>query len=366
MGRRLAFFGMPVIVTFLLGICALCGCGSAKTKAEAVRLTDTAMGTIVNVTAYPQGGQDGEAILQEELSLVRSLEEKLLSRRLETSEVYQVNQKSGSGQNMRISEELMEILERCAQMTKDSQGAFDVALGELVALWRIDELAARAAEENGGGESRGELVPSPEEIQKALDRSGMENVLMGEGELCLTGNASLDLGSVGKGVALDEILVDLTKRAGESGSAGISAGVFSLGGSILTYGEKPDRKPWKVAVTDPMDPGKIVGSLSLSGTWFISTSGDYERYFEWEGKRYHHLMDPATGYPAESGLHGVTILSDSGFLSDALSTACFVLGKEKGMELARRYGAEVLFVGEKDELFMSDGMKDVFSVSAEH
>ena len=112
---------------------------------------------------------------------------------------------------------------------------------------------------------------------------------------------------------------------------------------------------------DPADPGKNIGILTLTGNFCISTSGDYERFFEVDGKRYHHILDPKTGEPSDGGIHGVTVVSESGFLSDALSTACFVLGREKGMKLARKYGAEVLFVEDGNEIFMSEGMKALFS-----
>lgn len=100
-----------------------------------------------------------------------------------------------------------------------------------------------------------------------------------------------------------------------------------------------------MGIANPRDTASNVGILTLEGEWFISTSGDYERYAESDGVRYHHIIDPATGYPADSGVAGVTILTKDGFLSDALSTACFILGEEKGMALAESYGAEALFVG---------------------
>ena len=129
---------------------------------------------------------------------------------------------------------------------------------------------------------------------------------------------------------------------------------------MLTFGEKPDGSDWKVGIANPADPSERIGVLTLEGQWCISTSGDYERYVEADGVRYHHIIDPATGYPADSGVSGVTVLTKDGFLSDALSTACFILGPEKGMALASQYGAEVLFVNRDSSILMSDGMKKYF------
>lgn len=316
-----------------------------------VSLTDVAMGTVVNLVVYPGDGMDREEateLASNMLKLVRELEESRLSRKLESSELYQINQSVGSEQGSEISRELFELLDACEKMRLDSEGAFDVTIGALTMLWKMDERAA-------GEETRD--LPAREELLEALSHCGSSKIRLQGDRIFLEKGVKLELGSVGKGAALDEIAKFLSEKD--------LAGIFSLGGSILTFGEKPDGTPWKVGVTDPMQPDQILGTLSLKGQWCVSTSGDYERFFLHDGARYHHLLDPATGYPAKSGVHSVTILCKNGFLSDALSTACFVLGKEKGMELARKYEAEVLFVDEDGGISMSDGLKSIFSVANE-
>ena len=318
---------------------------------EKVSLTDVAMGTVVNFTAYPGTGmsrEEADGRLKDVLKLVRNLEENQLSRKLETSELYQINQNAGNAQGSTVSKELSELLDACGKMQVDSEGVFDISIGALTELWKMDERAA--------GEESGDL-PSEEELREALSHCGSSKIRLQEDRIFLEEGVKLELGSVGKGAALDEIAAFLEGKE--------LAGTFSLGGSILTYGEKPDGTAWKVGVTDPLQPDQILGTLSLKGQWCVSTSGDYERYFLRDGVRYHHLLDPATGYPARSGVHSVTILCKSGFLSDALSTACFVLGKERGMELAKKYEAEVLFVDEDGGISMSDGLKSIFSVANE-
>lgn len=369
---------MCAIFLSLAFLCLFSGCelGTVRTVTnQAISMTDTVMGTIVHMTVYPKEkrAKEGEEAVKALLSMVRGLEEKTLSKRLETAELSKIDQKAGKGEKTLLSSDMTALLKDCRQMTTDSEGAFDVTIGALVSLWRIDERALDASGALSDGDPADKaqegtdkdfgkaqsVIPTKEEIEAAASRCGWEHVHLENGEIWLDEGTSLDLGSVGKGVALDRIRTSLE----EAEDTPVKAGVFALGGSILIYGEKPDGSPWKVGIVDPLDPGKNIGILTLTGNFCISTSGDYERFFEVDGKRYHHILDPKTGEPSGGGIHGVTIVSESGFLSDALSTACFVLGREKGMALAKKYGAEVLFVENDNEIFMSDGMKAVFSTT---
>lgn len=168
---------------------------------------------------------------------------------------------------------------------------------------------------------------------------------------------TLDLGAVGKGIACD-VAQNYLKQQKE-----VSGAVIAVGGSILLYGSKADGSNWNVAVQNPRGKdGEAMGVLSLSGTTNVSTSGDYEKYFMQNGKRYHHILDPSTGYPAESSLISVTVVSDNGLLSDGLSTACFVLGKEKGERLLETYGAEGVFIDQNKKVTVTKGLKDKFTI----
>jgi thiamine biosynthesis lipoprotein len=143
----------------------------------------------------------------------------------------------------------------------------------------------------------------------------------------------------------------------------VSGAVISVGGSIVTYGQKDDGSDWSVAIAGPRsEEGDYLGILSVSGDKFVSTSGDYEKYFIKDGKRYHHILDPDTGYPAESGLISTTVLCDSGLLSDGLSTACFVLGAEKALDLLEEYGAEGILVDEEKNIYLTDGIAEQFTL----
>lgn len=330
-----------ILFSFFLVI-SLNGC--KEEQAELSSVTDVAMGTVVNMKLYhtETGDPTGEV-----MELLRELEEQELSVRRENSAVSYVNSKAGTD-GVPVSHQFGEMIGRCLEVGEKSGGALDVTMGNVVKLWNIDSYA--------GGDSADFQVPDKSALESALASCGNDRILLSKerNQVALQEGTALDLGAVGKGIALDRVHEYLQQHKGITGA------VISIGGSVLTYGTKPDGTDWRVGITDPFDTGRVLGYLTLSGTHFISTSGDYERYVERNGVRYHHIIDPHTGYPASSGLSSVTILSEDGFLSDALSTACFVLGSERGLALAKEYGCEALLVTTEGELLMTDGFRQLF------
>lgn len=343
----------------LLLLCLMISISGCSRSAPAhLTSTDTAMGTVIIQQIYmeavsrdsagPAPNEEGD-LTEEVLARIRRLETETLSTRVKESEVFRINAGAGKGAVTPVSAEMEAILSDCLALSRASGGAFDITIGEVVRLWDIDTWAAKDSENQPSQYQ----LPDKSELSKALGLAGYEKLTLENQSILMPEGMSLDLGAVGKGIALDETLALLQEKE-------VTGAVISVGGSILTYGEKPDKNPWKVAIADPADRSGSIGVLSLTGQWCISTSGDYERYVEVDGIRYHHLIDPAIGYPAKSGIHSVTILAKSGFLSDALSTACFVLGEEKGMELAKQYAVEALFVREDGSISMTEGMQAYF------
>lgn len=347
----------------LLGLMfLLSGCGAASIRQQTS--VDTAMGTIVTQTLYvrQERGQTEQESGEEEgtegesaavMELLTELERQELSWRIEGSEVARINARAsapvpGEPESIPVSSSMQDILGQIWQISTDSKGALDVTLGRLSRLWNLDELTVSAVD----GQA---YIPGSEQIQSALEDTGFARVQLSGGTITLPGGMQLDLGAVGKGIACDRISAYLHSQPQVTGA------VVAVGGSVVTYGKKPDDSPWKVAIMHPREEGNYLGVLSLTGEHFISTSGDYERYVLVDGVRYHHILDPSTGYPARSGLCSVTIVCDSGLQADALSTACFVLGAERGLALTETYGAEALFVDEDGVLYMTEGMKEIFS-----
>jgi thiamine biosynthesis lipoprotein len=300
------------------------------------------MGTVVYQTLYT----DDATLLATVLDVLTQTEEQGVSWRKETSDIAHINAQSASGEQAQISSETKEALLTARAIAADSDGAFDPTVGRLTQLWDFD--------------SGANAVPSDALIQEALKSVGYEKVTMQGDTVTLPDGASLDFGAIGKGIGCDQVLRLLATRADVRGA------VINFGGSsILTYGERSDGQHWRVAITNPTQTDDYLGVLNLAGTNHLSTTGNYERYFEIDGQRYHHILDPDTGYPAQAGLRSVTVLGDSGIVSEGLSTACFVLGREKSAALLDKYGAEAIFVDDQNRVYLTEGVKDEFELLAE-
>lgn len=331
---------------------------NVRTAETPWQYVDTAMGTVIQQTLYAPEEESARDFSLQAMELLWGLEREKISWRLDTSEVYRANAASGSGEGFLLSRDMAELLESGMELSERSQGAFDMTLGSVTRLWDIDEWAAES-------DSKGFQIPSRETLAQALSVCGYEKLRLvweeregeekGQCRLFLPEGMQLDLGAVGKGLGMRELTSLL------EGQSAITGAVISLGGSILTYGSKPDGSSWRVGIIDPFDKSSNIGILSLEGQWCISTSGDYERYVEVDGVRYHHILDPKTGAPAASQVRGVTVLLKDGLLSDGLSTACFILGPQEGMALAAEYGAESLFILSNGEIVMSEGMERFYS-----
>lgn len=321
-------------------------CGKQPVKLTS---TNTAMGTVVQYVVYTKDRKVAEEAVLDLQAKLERLEKEVLSRRIESSQVGVINAQAGSQAGVPVELELYEYLQEIQEIAIESDGALDVTLGEIITLWDLDSLAMSDSKVQ-----QSLMLPEAEELEQALQNTGYEKVVLEEDRIYLPEGMSLDLGAVGKGIACDRISKELEV------CKEIEGAVVSVGGSVVTYGTKWDKSPWNVAIVHPRKEGAYLGTLSVNGTCYISTSGDYERFIEQDGKRYHHIMNPDNGYPADSGLCSVTVVSDNGLLSDALSTACFVLGAEEGIKLVEHYGADALFVTMEQEFVMTDGMKKLF------
>ena len=268
-------------------------------------------------------------------TLVRELDSKQLSRYTSGSEISRINSEAETV----LSDEMRDYITELLEVDKMSGGKFDIALGAVSDLWSFNDSPR---------------VPSTDELTEALSRSGSDKLSLSGNTLTRADGCIIDLGSAGKGIALDKVKSYLSDKK-------ISSAVVSVGGSVLLYG----KGSFNVGVRDPWgEAGRSVMTVKL-GAGCVSTSGSYERCFEQGGKRYHHILDPDTGLPVENGLVSVTVISDSGLLSDALSTACFVLGAEGGAKLAAKYGCEAIFITEDKKVICTDGIKPNVTVHAD-
>ena len=296
--------------------------------------TDFAMDTVVSETLYTTGDDLNTEIGNK----IREIETDLLSWTDENSQIAKLN--ASAGETAEVSDALAGYLEKIFQLAEDSDGAFDPTIGKIIRLWDI-------AGDNPH-------VPDQTELDELLKDVGYQKVTLDGDKVTLEKDMTLDLGATGKGIGCD-VVSDYLKTQED-----VSGMILNLGGSsVMAYGEKPDGSDWKVAVTDPRDTeGDYLGAVTLKGEEFLSTSGDYEKYFMEDGKRYHHILDPKTGYPVWNGLDSVTVVCDSGLLADGLSTACFVLGMDDALDLLEKYNAEAIFVDEDKNVYLTSGIKD--------
>ncbi len=328
---------VPALVLILAFVLVSCTSGAGK-REKTYRLNDFVMSTVLSVTLY--GSKDH---CEEVHTLLDNLEKKELSWREPASELAGVNKRIRSGKECGLTPDFAGWMEKSKDLAGQSGGAFDPTIGSLIDLWNI--------------EGENPAIPPQEEITLLIEETGYEKIHLKDGKLSIAGKAKFDLGAVGKGIGADEVLKYLKSRSD------ISAGIVAIGGTVLTYGSKPDAKPWQVAIQDPRaQDGTPMGVLEIDRTTCVSTSGDYEKYFEENGKRYHHILNPQTGWPADNGLISVTVVCDDGLLSDGLSTACFVAGRKKGMEILKKYEAEGIFIDKNKNVYVTDGLKDNFSL----
>lgn len=298
-----------------------------------------AMDTYITMTAY---GRDAETALSKAEDKLTELEQ-LWSVTAPESDIYAVNH--SNGQSVQISKETAELLSFALQMAEETGGALEPTIYPVLSAWGF------TTEEN--------RVPSDMEIAELLENVGYERVRLEGSTVQLDSGTMLDLGSVGKGYSGDlaaQVLKD----------NGITSALLDLGGNIQAVGTKADGSPWRLGLRDPSSGGTL-GILEISDMAVV-TSGNYERYFIGEdGKQYGHIIDSATGYPAESGLASVTVIAEEGHLCDALSTSLFVMGFDQAAEYWRQHqNFDMILITEEGEIYLTKGIMDVFTVDSYH
>ncbi len=260
----------------------------------------------------------------------------------ERSDLTELNRQAGNGA-VPVSEEVFDLIEEAVRYAEQTGGAFDPTVGALSSLWHF---------------SAGEpVLPTAQQIEQALETVGWRSLELNEESHTVKlgkQGMTVDLGAIAKGHALD--------RAGEIvRGSGAPGGLVNAGGDVIVVGEKAPGIPWKIGVQDPRDPQGLIAVAELTDCAVV-TSGDYERFFERDGTRYHHILDPRTGYPAR-GVRSVTIVSPSATEADALATAVFVMGAEKGLELINaRESVEGFIIDADGKVHMSTGGAPLFTM----
>lgn len=329
---------------YILGLAmcfiALTSCSSNEPQSKSF----FAMDTYMTIKAY---GENAEIALNQAEERVKELE-KLWSVTDENSEIYAINH--SNGENVHVSPETAEILDFSLDISEITDGALDCTMYPVLIEWGFttDNYKIPTDEKR--------KIPTDEKISELLDNTGYEKIDLNENNVTVPKNMQIDLGAVGKGYTGD-LLVDLLQENG------IESALLDLGGNIQTIGTKPDGTDWKLGLRSPFDEGSFA-TLEISDCAVI-TSGGYERYFTGDdGETYWHILDPATGKPAHSGLVSVTIVGKEGRLCDALSTSLFVMGLDKATELwKQRDDFEMVLLSEECKIYLTEGLEENFSLN---
>ncbi len=302
------------------------------------------MGTAASFTVY---GSDGDSIIDDIADAEETLDKRVLSWRAPESELAVLNAGYKAGEDYKVSDELADIIGRTLQISAEGDDKLDITIRPLAEVWGIEE-----------GRS---VIPDKADINAALKKIDVSKVSVNGNFVNISESGMmLDLGAVGKGYGCD-------LAAGYLRDSDALGACIALGGSIVVYGSKPDGECWKVGVKDPRNSeGTVLGTVSIPAgeTAFISTSGDYEKYFMVDGKRYHHILDPDTGYPAWTHTIAATVVCDDGLTSDALSTLCMLLDRDDAMKLVAQYGAKAVIIDDEKRVYVSDDLKSSFNMTA--
>lgn len=321
-----------LVLACLLAL-SLAACGAPETET----LDIFAMDTYMSLVAIGDGGAE---VLQACSARINALEQKL-SRTIETSDVSRLN---ADGSAL-LDADTAALLDAALQYSAETNGAFDVTIAPLVALWGITTDSPR--------------VPSQEEIDALLPLVGSEHVRLSGATAALDEGCAIDLGGIGKGYASDE-------TAELFSESGISGGFVSLGGNVYVHGVTAEGKPWNVAIQDPRNTEDYACTLRLTDA-FVVTSGGYQRNFTApDGTVYQHILDPKTGCPVQSDLLSVTIVSDSGTLADACSTALYVMGEQEAVNFWRQTGGfEMVLITADGRLLYTPGLAEKITTPEE-
>ncbi|MFQ3573293.1 MAG: FAD:protein FMN transferase [Thermodesulfovibrionales bacterium] len=291
------------------------------------------MYTITTITIRAKDRDIAKKTIEDAFLEIKRLEE-ILNYYDERSEIRKINRNAGI-KPVKVSKETFDLIQKAIKVSEITEGGFDITAGPLIKLWDF----------------KTKKIPTGQEIKNALSLVDYRAIVLNKADYTVfikKKGMEINPGGIIKGYASEKIAGLLVEK-------GIKGGIVSIGGDIKTFGLKLDNRGWMVGIQSPRpktNKDEIFGKVELSNKC-ISTSGDYERYFELDGVRYHHILDLKTGYPAR-GIMSVTVVTDDGAMCDALATGLFTMGVERAIETMKRYGIEGLIIDENGHTHSTD------------
>jgi len=301
------------------------GCSSKFVEVEQTRFL---MDTICQIKIYCESKEYGEKVLDDVFSEIEKIDKQFGFT--QESEIMKINLYAGK-KKVKVSSETIVLIDKSIKLSELTHGAFDITTGVLSNLWGFENFSKKTSF----------VVPKEDEIKKSLNLVGYDKIVLDKNNNTVflkKSDMKINLGGIAKGYAL-KVAKDMIE------SYKIKKFLLNFGGDVYVKNTL-DKKPWRIAVQHPRDNQKFLCVLELFNGC-VATSGDYERCFFYNGKRYHHIFDPKTGYPANNGIISVTIVFDDPVVSDALATAMFVLGEEKFQIITDKFGVEYLIAKEE-------------------
>ncbi len=294
------------------------------------------MGSRFEITVVAENAVEGDKYIAMAVAEISRIE-KLISSWDPNSETSEIN--SAATENpVKVSKELYDLINRCLKISKLTDGAFDISYASMDRIWKYDGSMKK--------------MPSEKAIQESVSSVGYQNIILNNKDTSVflkRSGMKIGFGAVGKGYAADRAKALLMEK-------GVSSGIINASGDMNTWGKQPDGSEWKVALTNPMDKNKGFGLLPVVDKAVV-TSGNYEKYVVFNGKRYSHIIDPRTGYPS-TGILSVTVFAPKAELADALATSVFVMGKETGLDRINQLpNVECILIDEEGAVFQSKNIK---------
>ncbi|MBW9172049.1 FAD:protein FMN transferase [Clostridium estertheticum] len=299
------------------------------------------LGTSNQLKAY---GKKATKAIEESIIKVCEIDNKM-SVFKNDSEISKINTNAGNKPQI-VSNDTYYVIQKAIKYCTLSEGAFDITIGPIVVLWGIGK--------------EGQQIPSSNEVKEKLKIVNYKDIIIDKNDssaFLKNKKQEIDVGGIAKGYAADEVKNVMIKN-------GIKSALINLGGNILTLGTKIDGTPWSVGIQDPFKTrGEFALTISVINKSVV-TSGNYERYFEVEGKRFHHIINPSTGYPSESDIVGATIISDNSIDGDGLSTGVYIMGVQKAIKLIEEIeGIDAILITKSKEIYVTSGIEGKFTIA---
>jgi FAD:protein FMN transferase len=322
-----SFWGWAVglIVLFLIGFFIARSTGD---EVKTVKRTQIMLGTVVEIQIRNTDEKKADEAITKAFAEIKRVDN-LFTTYNEDSPVWQINNSDDS--IFTVDQEIFSLMVLCDSLWRISNSSFDIAIESLIQIWGFD--------------TKNPAVPNDEEIKSALNQSSWENIqLIDEKKVHRKESIGLNFGAIAKGYAVDKATELLM-------NSGITEAFINAGGEIKTLGND-----WVAGIQHPRNLKEIVKKIKLNNI-SVATSGDYENYFEKDGVRYHHILDPASGYPA-GGIQSVTVIHKDNAFADGIATAVFVIGKIPGLELIESLtDTEAMIIDEEGKIFYSSGFE---------